>query len=384
MKKLMKIIRHPGWYLWFLPGLLAFAAQRLLEPHPAVVEALHSRGIFQFLAIPLSWLTSQVPFSLTEMLLVLGVPLLLAGLTVWIVRLIRQKNRLARFGRLLRRLAWTISLLYLAFMLLHGLNFARQPAAVLFNLPVRERSAEELEAATDWLVSQANQLRAKSEEDEQGVFRLSQSIGETMRTLHLAFDAAGQKYPVLNGPAVRPKGVVLSRPWSYTGISGMYFPFLAEANVNIDMPHYQIPFTALHEIAHTRGFAREDEANFLAFLTGIADSRPDIAYSVVIDAAGRSLSALHGADRKAWERVASRLDLAIRRDFAAASAYWKQFEGPVREASTQINNAYLQANLQQDGVKSYGRMLDLVLAWHESRSRDGLLGSSVAALQGGD
>ncbi len=80
------------------------------------------------------------------------------------------------------------------------------------------------------------------------------------------------------------------------------------------------------------------------------------------------------------KQAAANLDEAVWRDFAAANAYWQQFEGPIRETSVQINHAYLQANLQHDGVKSYGRMLDLVLAWYEDRSEAGQLDNSIAAL----
>jgi 3-mercaptopyruvate sulfurtransferase SseA len=65
---------------------------------------------------------------------------------------------------------------------------------------------------------------------------------------------------------------------------------------------------------------------------------------------------------------------------AAGAAYWKRFEGPVEQASTQINNAYLQANLQKDGVRSYGRMLDLVLAWHEAAKNAGTLDDAVVSM----
>ena len=39
------------------------------------------------------------------------------------------------------------------------------------------------------------------------------------------------------------------------------------------------PSTAAHELAHTRGFAREDECNFFAFLTSIASDSADCRYS---------------------------------------------------------------------------------------------------------
>jgi hypothetical protein len=373
-------LSHPSWYLWPLPAVAAFLAQRLLAGQTEIVEQLHARRLFRWLSVPIASLTSLLPFSLTEMLLIIGSPLLLAGLIIWLVRLCRRPGRLARAGRLLRRLAWTASILYLAFMLLHGLNYARQPAAESFDLPVRERSAAELEAVASWLIVQSNQLRAGCLEDENGVFRLRLGVGDTLRSSAQAYSATAVEYPLLAGPAIRPKGVLLSHQWSYTGICGLYFPFLVESNVNIDIPEYLIPEIALHEIAHTRGFAREDEAGFIAFLAGIADERPDFAYSVLVDATTRCLNALYGLDEKIWNRVAGSLSKAAWRDIAANNAYWQQFAGPVQDTSNNINNAYLQANLQDDGVQSYGRMIDLVLSWHESRLAKGDLGQTVAAL----
>ena len=53
---------------------------------------------------------------------------------------------------------------------------------------------------------------------------------------------------------------------------------------------------------------------------------------------------------------------AARRDLARDSAFWKQFDGKVAEVSGQVNDVYLKVNKQEDGVKSYGRMVDLLLA----------------------
>ncbi len=369
-------------YLWPLPALAAFFGQRILAQNPAFTETYIARGLFQIISKPIAFLTSLVPFSMTEALNVIGYPVLLALLILFIIRLVRLPDRKTRVLRLLRRVAWTASILYLVFMLLHGFNYARLPVAESFSLPVRERSVAELNETADWLVEQANSLRALCEEDEQGVMALPQTPVRTIAGLSDTVDRAAQAYPLLSGASVRPKSVLLSHYWSYTGITGLYFPFFVESNVNTDIPDYQIPHTALHEIAHTRGFAREDEANFLAFLSGLADTRPEIAYSVVIDAATRSLGVIYGKDRDAWEVSASRFSDAVWRDMASSNAYWKQFEGPVREVSTTINDTYLKANLQDDGVQSYGRMLDLLLAWYDAARQSGQLDSSIAALAG--
>jgi hypothetical protein len=56
-------------------------------------------------------------------------------------------------------------------------------------------------------------------------------------------------------------------------------------------------------------------------------------------------------------------------DMMAQSEYWKQFEDTVAsEIGESMNNAYLKANNQTDGTKSYGRMVDLLLAeWRANR-----------------
>ena len=55
----------------------------------------------------------------------------------------------------------------------------------------------------------------------------------------------------------------------------------------------------------------------------------------------------------------------MRTDISAASEFWKQFETPVAEISDSVNDIYLQANNIEDGVASYGRLVDLLLAFYD-------------------
>lgn len=54
-------------------------------------------------------------------------------------------------------------------------------------------------------------------------------------------------------------------------------------------------------------------------------------------------------------------------DFRENSRFWKRYEGRIAEASTKINDTYLKANSQADGVKSYGQVVDLLLAYYRER-----------------
>ena len=49
--------------------------------------------------------------------------------------------------------------------------------------------------------------------------------------------------------------------------------------------------------------------------------------------------------------------------------YWAQFEGPVAQAASTMNDTYLKANGQQDGVKSYGKVTDLLLSYYKQQTQ---------------
>lgn len=357
--------------LWLIPAAIAAGARWLLQDRQALVEQIHSRTVFAVLSRPIAQLTSLAPFSITELLLVLVVFLLALGAFWLLIRVIRRLlNRSSRPLRLkpqrmIRVLAILISIGFLMFTLMHGLNYMREPVAESFNLPVRPRTTAELANVTASLARAASKAREACQEDAQGIFRLRDGIRGTLDQTAAGYAAAAGDWPLLTGPQIRPKGVLLSHYWSYTGITGLYFPFLIEANVNIDQPAYTIPDTAGHELAHTRGFAREDEAGFISFLAGIHHPNPDFRYSVLANAYVRSANALYDQSPDAYQVVAALVSDGMSRDLADNSRYWQQFAGPVAEVSEQINNTYLKANNQTDGVRSYGRMIDLVLAYYE-------------------
>lgn len=362
------LLREVGLFLAALvPAAVGYGLQRLADRVPAVGE-FHASRVFPILSWPVRFLSSLVPFSLAELLAVLALPATLVLLALWIRRIVRSRPRWRPLVTGLRSLVLAGSCALLAFMLFHGINYARLPLADSADLSVRERSADELLAASLWLAEGVRREADLVRTGPDGAMRLSGDIQATLKEAAQGYDAVSADFPGLSGPWIRPKGVLLSHYWSYTGITGMYFPFTIEANVNIDVPDWSIPVTTLHEIAHTRGFAREDEANFLAFLTAIHHPSADFRYSGYLFAFVNCANALYGIDADRGREAYDALPATAFADLSRNAAYWKQFEGPVRETSTKVNDAYLQANLQEDGVRSYGRMVDLVLAYRESES----------------
>ncbi len=348
-----------------LPILFAISLQRVFALFPLFVEYFYSTKIYRWISTPISFITSLFPFSFTEMLLYAAVPIIMLLVIIFIRQMKKPENRKKTIIKDVKKIGWTLSILYFLFMILLGLNYARLPLNQTMGLTIKPRSAVELESVCYILLEKTNTLREDSKEKE-GVMYLKNGISGALDNAYKGYNAVSGVYPMLSGNKIRAKGVLASHLWSYTGITGMYFPFFVEANVNIDIPQPFLPNTILHEMAHTRGIAREDEAGFIAFLTGIHHPDPDFKYSSYLDAFIQTSNALYSSDKKAYEELSSKISPAVIRDLNANGSYWKQFEGPVQKVSTSVNQAYLKSNMQKDGVKSYGRVVDLLLGYYLS------------------
>ena len=156
--------------------------------------------------------------------------------------------------------------------------------------------------------------------------------------------------------------MLLSKLMSYTGITGVYFPYTGEANVNIGPPDSMILSTACHEMAHQRGFAREDEANYISYFVCMQNPDADFQYSGVLLALINSMNALYTHDKKAYLELTKKYSPGLIRDLKQNNLYWEKHEGSLQKISDRINDAYLKSNMQNDGVYSYGRMVDLIIA----------------------
>jgi hypothetical protein len=344
---------------------LAVALAALGARSPAAVETLYARGLYPALAAGLSCPAGLVPVSLAELAL-LALPLVLG----W--RLARQRRRRG-LGRALAGLAAEVVLLAgalgLAFVLLWGLNYHRRPFADSAGLDASPGRPEELRDLVAALAARADRLRAGLGEDPRGVLRVEGGPRRILARVAAGFEAASRRYPLLAGGCVRPKPLLLSEAISWLGLTGIYSPFTAEANVNVAAPDVELPFAASHEAAHQRGFAREEEANFVGYLACRFHPGRDFNYAGALAAGIHASNALRPALPEEWRRIEEARSEAVKRDLAALREWAARHEGPAARAAERVNDAYLRAQGQRDGARSYGRMVDLLLA--ERRAEPG-------------
>lgn len=353
-------------YVIFLPvGLLLFF---LSSSAPALTEKVYSNGIFKIIGQVLSLITALLPFSLAEFTIIFLVLFILWNLIRIIIRMLKEKSRKWHIvlNFFINILAFA-SIIYFGFVILWGLNYNRLPFSSIANLDVRPTSVKELAEVCENIIGRANELRSKVSENKEGVMYLPNGVGDALKRAYKGYENAAKLYPELGGRYGRPKGVIFSKAMCYTGIEGVYFPFTAEANVNIAIPDSSIPSTTTHEMAHQRGFAREDEANYIAYLTCSMHPDVDFQYSGTLLALIHTMNTLYDYDREQYNRLRTKYSKGVIRDLSAIREFWKQYEGPVENVSSSINDAYLKANLQRDGIYSYGRMVDLLIAEYRTK-----------------
>ena len=242
-----------------------------------------------------------------------------------------------------------------------GINYRRTSFSEESGIIPIEYSAEELKEICVQLTEELNELSDQVLRNEKGIMVLSVDEGEQAIS---AMRSLGEEYESLSGYYPRPKKLIVSELLSYQGLSGIYLPFTVEANYNGDMIPYNMPFTACHELSHLRGFMQEDEANFIAFLACIRDENIDFQYSGYMLGWTYCMNALYRMDDESWREVRGLLDKAIEKDLLANNEFWDHYEGVVSEVSNQMNDLYLKANGESEGVQSYSRIVELIAAYY--------------------
>lgn len=346
----------------FVPLLMA--ANSIVKNFPGFVERYYSTGINKPVRQLLSLIFGIFPFSVAEFLFLTLIAVLAFMVIIMIVR-IKKGEFLSR----LLSIGVYLASLYIIFMLVWGFNYDRLSFDKIAGLKVEKSSRQELYNLCSSLIEKANNLRKNVKENDQGVMYIPGGYKDVFGRVQLGYNNASGMYPELGGKYGKPKPVILSEQMCYTGITGIYMPYTGEPNVNIKVRDYMLPCTAAHEMAHQRGFAREDEANYIAYVTCSAHPDEDFQYSGVMLAVIHSMNAMADVDFDSYKELTKRYSDGVRADLKDDITFWAKYEGKIEKISDNVNNAYLKSNGQKDGVQSYGRMVDLLLAQYRMEQK---------------
>ena len=310
----------------------------------------------------MSALCSHFRFSAAELLIAIGVILAIVYIVFFVIRLIRKPQRLRTVYRLILTVLAAFSVIYGGFCLLWGAYYYSADFEDQSGIRGAPASVAQLTAVTRYFTDLVNRFDEQIVRDDSG--RFAESVDGMFSRAPALYSAAEASVPCLAGAALAPKPVFFSRVMSYLNFTGFFFPFTGEANINVDSPACLIPSTIAHELAHQRGVAEEDEANFVAVLASLESGDPVYSYSACLLAYIHLGNALYSSDYDAWLENYQRLSPGPRQDLDENNRYWKQFETPVSTVSDQVYTGFLQSYGQTLGLKTYGKCVDLLIAYY--------------------
>lgn len=359
---------HQKLHIWLLADLVLLAAFLAARGHRQWMNALERRvsaPIRRFLGS----LSNQVSFSMMEVLYVLAGILVLAYVVWSTVAVIRARGRRKdrAYSAVLGAVCAGLSICA-ATCLLWGVCYYTDTFQDKSGVYAEEVSLPDLTAVTAWFAENLAEMADQVPRDENGLFDVS--LDEIFADSTTIYQGAEELFPFLQFDDWVPKRMAFSKLMSAMNFTGVYFAFTGESNINVDSPACLIPSTIAHELAHQRGIASEQECNFLAVLASTTSKNPVYEYSGWLMGYIHLSNALYRADPETWNAIRSILPETVMADLRDNNAYWAAYEGAAADVSQSVYDSYLKNYGQENGIQSYGTVVDLLVVYYRDAATD--------------
>src|SRR5262247_3742888 len=347
--------------VWLLISLGAQTAASLMSEE---VEYFYSRSIFYYTTRSLSAINKFVPsVSLGEIFFAL----IVTWFSLWSLwHLRRSWRRETRLYNVVKvfflQILWAMCILVPIFLAFWGLNYQRLPLAETLGLDRTPTRAGELETIGLRIVSGVNtnyDLARGSAERPTPPARdaIYKVVEQAFQNETLLGDAS-------RGTFSDPKPLALSRLASWAGVSGFYIPFTGEVTFNQNVPAFDLPWVIAHHKAHQRGYAREDEANFIGYVVCVNSTDPYVRYSGYLYGL-KVLEILSKGNVDRYNDLLSRINDGPKADLRERSAFWERVKNSALSAvSRRVFSAYLRVNRVPGGIKSYDEDVPLIIGYY--------------------
>lgn len=366
--KAYDVPKYKWKFLFIILIPLAFFIKWLMSLSPEITEKYYSQSIYKYIMQPISQFTGLVPFSVAEIVIILLAIYIPLRTIYAIIKAIRNKKP-AFFLSFIANILLVCSVYFFLQTIFWTINYERLSFADNAGIKIQASSVDELESLCNILIDNTNTLRQQVALDENGVMTITGGFKSIKERSETAFQNLQKTFPFLDGKYGLPKPVLLSRLMSHTNIIGIYTCITGEANIDTDIPDIGLISTTLHEMVHQRGFAREDEANYISYIACMSHPDPDFKYSGSSMALTYSMNALYSVDKDRYFKLIQRYSEGYLKDLQNEQEYWKQYQGITKQLADRMNDTYLKLNGEADGVKSYGRMVDLLLAQYRTGNK---------------
>jgi hypothetical protein len=319
----------------------------LLKGNEYISEYVFARGISRAYIKGVGTFTALLPFSVYEILIMAAFVYLIIVI-IYIIKNLAGKN----YQKALKRFMSFVAVM-LAVVILYNVSasfaYKRQPLDLGLN---REKPGSDIVfAAAQYFINDYNQIAENMERDDKGNIIPPCSFNELSLRLQAEFRKYDDGYM---GEAARAKPMLFSEIMSYLGFSGVFMALTAEPNINVNVPPKELPLVCAHEMAHSAGIMKENEANLMSYYILLNSQDPYLRYSGYGAAFYQIMGAVYFAcGQQKYNQLAQQISPLIYKENANSAQYWENYASFLNGITEFFNDLYLKLSGIKEGTASY-------------------------------
>ena len=319
--------------------------------NPRIVEEYYSEFIYQYIFKFYSMLFSGFSIAIGDLLVLLA----LISSIIYFIFFFRFK--INDFINVFAVISISIFLFYS----LWGLNYFKTP--LLSKLDIGEIKYESLQTTLDRLIDDANEAHLLLGDEDSTLENLEFDKEKIISELKL--DNI-KKFDKISTTKFAKKSII-PKIFLYQGVSGYINPFTLEAIVVEEIPSIDFSITVLHEQAHQLGYAAEEDANFLAFISSINNQDPLIKYSGYVFGLSYLLNEIQINHNDDLSLFTDKINSGIIEDINSRRKFWQKYSNNIINSLQNIlYDFYLKSNNQKSGIASYSRIVNHIINYYEN------------------
>ena len=319
--------------------------------NPRIVEEYYSEFIYQYIFKFYSMLFSGFSIAIGDLLVLLA----LISSIIYFIFFFRFK--INDFINVFAVISISIFLFYS----LWGLNYFKTP--LLSKLDIGEIKYESLQTTLDRLIDDANEAHLLLGDEDSTLENLEFDKEKIISELKL--DNI-KKFDKISTTKFAKKSII-PKIFLYQGVSGYINPFTLEAIVVEEIPSIDFSITVLHEQAHQLGYAAEEDANFLAFISSINNQDPLIKYSGYVFGLSYLLNEIQINHNDDLSSFTDKINSGIIEDINSRRKFWQKYSNNIiNSLQNVLYDFYLKSNNQKAGIASYSRIVNHIINYYEN------------------
>ena len=334
---------------------------RLFSFNESWVEQYYTFGFYPVISKTLRILFGWIPISIGDLVYI--------GAFIWLLLKTWKVVKLLKARKAGSYLSWDLFrkylklglLVYIVFSLFWGLNYFRQGIEKQLGLELKPYSVEDLFTLTTILQQRLNSYAEKVDSVQRLQYNQNRFVFGKGR---MAYQQVETAFPYLayGGASIKPSLFTPVGHWF--GFTGYYNPFSAEAQLKTTIPVFLKPFVVTHEIAHQLGYAKENEASFVAYLACKNSTDSNILYSVYFEMYRDALfECWLTPNKELTDAISKNIHPRVKWDIRDLRLYLLRNQNFIEPFMSGAYDRYLKLNNQPKGKATYNEVIAYLIAY---------------------